>query len=101
MLSMCLINEDAVAVAGADNRIRIFDAISDEIVATLEGHKGSVAVMSPCGDFLASGSFDTTVRIWDLQSVAQQQAMVSKQPTKFGSPVGRAPLKMDAKLQIR
>lgn len=94
MMSMCLINEDMVAVAGADNKIRLFDAMSDGVVAELSGHVGSVAVMTQCGEFLASGSFDTTVRIWDLQAIGARQQ-------EFGKPVGHAPLKMDAELQIR
>lgn len=94
MMSLCLINDSMVAVAGADDSIRLFDALADNMVAELKGHWGTVAVMTPCGEFLASGSFDTTVRIWDLDAVAKMRS-------ESGKPVVHAPLKMDDGLRIR
>ncbi|MEZ6135298.1 MAG: WD40 repeat domain-containing protein [Pirellulaceae bacterium] len=94
MMSMCLINDSLVAAAGADNSIHLYDALAEQVVGVLEGHTGTVAVMAPCGDFLASGSFDTTVRIWDLEVMGRQR-------DPAGRPVMRAPLKMDADLRIR
>ena len=94
LMSMCLINDNVVAVAGSDNSIRLYDFLADGVIANLHGHFGSVAVMCPCGDLLASGSFDTSVRIWDLE------AEVGKQ-TKQAMPVGLAPLDVDARMRIR
>ncbi len=91
--SLCLINDSLVAVAGADNKIRLFDALADKVIAELDGHVGTVAVMAPCGEFLASGSYDTTVRIWDLEAISQSGAVAH--------PVVHAPIKMDAELRIR
>ena len=93
IMSLCLINDNLVAVAGADNKVRLFDALTDSVVAELEGHWGTVAVMEACGSFLASGSFDTTVRIWDLEKIDRSNAA--------GKPVMLSPLKMDADLRIR
>jgi WD40 repeat protein len=93
LMSMCLINDDLVAAAGADNSIHLYDTLAGELVAELRGHSGTVAVMGACGEFLASGSFDTTVRIWNLERIAEQDA-------NFGRPV-RAKIKMDSGLQIR
>ncbi len=93
LMSMCLINDNMVAAAGADNSIVLFDILAGESVAQLKGHTGTVAVMVPCGEFLASGSYDTTVRIWNLDRISQRRA-------DFGKPV-RAPMKMDTSLQIR
>jgi WD40 repeat protein len=93
LMSMCLINDGMVAVAGADNRIQLFDIQAGSSIADLNGHTGTVAVMCPCGGLLASGSFDTTIRIWNLERIGQRSA-------DFGKPVS-APLKMDRKLQIR
>ena len=92
-MSMCLINDDMVAAAGADNSIVLVDVQSNQAVAQLNGHTGTVAVMVPCGEYLASGSFDTTIRIWNLAHIAERDAQV-------GRPVG-APLKIDTRLQIR
>ncbi|MCA9133796.1 MAG: WD40 repeat domain-containing protein [Planctomycetales bacterium] len=93
LMSMCLINDDMVAAAGADNLIHLYDVAAGKLLTTLAGHSGTVAVMVPCGEFLASGSFDTTVRIWDLERIGQRSV-------DYGKPV-HAPLKMDAGLQIR
>ncbi len=92
LMSMCLINNDIVAAAGADNSIVLFDVQSRQTVAQLKGHSGTVAVMVPCGETLASGSFDTTIRLWNLQRIAEHGAQ--------GRPVS-APLHMDSSLQIR
>ena len=92
--SLCLINDKLVAVAGADNSIRLYDMAMDKSIAKLEGHFGSVAVMCPCGDFLVGGSFDTTVRIWDLEEEVRCQANDSR-------PVMLAPLDVDARMRIR
>ncbi len=93
LMSMCPINNDIVAAAGADNSIVLFDIPSGQTVAQLKGHSGTVAVMVPCGETLASGSFDTTIRLWNLQRIAEHGA-------RSGRPVS-APLHMDSSLQIR
>lgn len=93
LMSMCLVNENLVAAAGADNSVHLYDALSDDVVAQLRGHYGTVSVMTPCGNYLASGSFDTTVRIWDLESIDTKQIQYTK-------PV-HAPIKMDRKLHYK
>ncbi len=93
LMSMCLINDNVVAAAGADNSIVLFDVVAGQAIAQLNGHSGTVAVMVPCGDFLASGSFDTTVRIWNLERIGERSS-------DYGRPVV-APLKMDRDLHIR
>jgi WD40 repeat protein len=94
LMSMCLINDQLVAVAGSDNSIRLYDMMVDDVIAKLNGHFGTVAIMCPCGELLASGSFDTSVRIWDLEAEVGHQA-------KHSMPVGLAPLDVDAKMRIR
>lgn len=94
LMSLCMINDEVVAVAGADNSIHLYDAAADSVVAHLQGHLGTVAVMAPCGDLLASGSFDTTIRIWDLESI-------EKEALSHGKPTSRAPIKIDPSLRIR
>lgn len=94
MMSLCLVNDDMIAVAGADNKIRLLDAQTESVVAELAGHTGTVAVMAPCGEQLASGSFDTTVRVWNLADLEQARE-------RSTVPTSRTPIKMDANTQIR
>ncbi len=94
MMTLCLVNEDMIAVAGADNKIRLLDAQSESVVAELSGHSGTVAVMSPCGSSLASGSFDTTVRLWNLSALERDRSRASL-------PTSLTPIQVDAKTQIR
>jgi WD40 repeat protein len=57
-----------------DDSIHILDAQSGvEMTAPLQGHdRGILSVaFSPCGNRIASGSHDTTVRVWNLLSDAE------------------------------
>jgi WD40 repeat protein len=92
--AMCLVNDYLIAVAGADNTIRIFDVLLEEELGQLTGHTGSVAVMASAGEFLVSGAFDTTVRLWHLETELHTRPGVTK-------PVGLAPLDVDRKIDIR
>jgi WD40 repeat protein len=80
--------EDRYAVSGSDNTIRIVqpDKTLDRyepskqvqaaevpesqrlIGIKLIGHDGTIAVLRASGDHLFSGSFDTTIRSWDIAS---------------------------------
>jgi WD40 repeat protein len=48
--------------------LRIFDVATGKVQKTLEGHASSVLTIafSPDGRFLATGSQDTTVLLWEL-----------------------------------
>ncbi len=92
--SLCLVNDYLIAAAGADNSIHIFSTADDVELGKLDGHTGSVAVMCCSGDRLVSGSFDTTVRIWNIESALN----ASREP---GRPVGLAPLNVDRNMEIR
>lgn len=92
--SLCLVNDYLIAAAGADNAIHIYDVLADVELGKLTGHTGSVAVMCSSGERLVSGSFDTTVRIWNIESALS----ASRGPTR---PVGLAPLNVDRNIEIR
>jgi WD40 repeat protein len=73
LLSMTFIDDETIAVAGSDNTIRILDINSSQERNKLIGHEGSIAVMNCNGTELISGSFDTTIRIWNLEVVHDSQ----------------------------
>jgi WD40 repeat protein len=56
-----------------DDSIHILDAQSGIEMTTLQGHDQEIlsVAFSPCGNRIASGSYDTTVRVWNLLSHAE------------------------------
>jgi len=67
MSSVAYIPDGLIAAGGQDSVIRIWDTYDDSFVTSLHGHLLGVIRLaySQPGDFLASASDDTTVRIWD------------------------------------
>ena len=66
LLGLCQLAPHIFAVASSDNTIRIFNDQNEQVQAKLVGHDGSVGVLKRTNQFLISGSFDTTIRIWDI-----------------------------------
>lgn len=60
-----------VAGGSYDRKIKIWDALSTEKIAELEGHeKNTLAVaFSPTERKFVSGSLDKTIRVWDVDSM--------------------------------
>lgn len=94
LMSMCMINDTMVAAAGADNSIVLIDMLTGRKVHELRGHTGTVAVMVPCGDKLASGSFDTTIRLWNLERIGRRSSGLDGRPVNLQ-------MKVDRSLNIR
>ena len=57
----------ALATAGADRVVRVWDVETHQEVAALEGHSGLVLALagSPDGRWLCSGAADGTIRVWE------------------------------------
>lgn len=58
---------------GDDGLVNVFDTESSRLVITLRGHAGVVTCVSPspCGKYLATGSSDHTMKVWDTKQREQ------------------------------
>ena len=58
-----------LAAAGDSRVIALFDAKSGEQVASLTGHQSWIMCLdwSSTGEYLASGSWDGSVRVWSIE----------------------------------
>ena len=66
LLGLCQLEPHLFAIASGDNTIRIYNDADQQVHARLVGHDGSVSILKRTQKYLISGSFDTTIRIWDI-----------------------------------
>ena len=66
LMGLCQLETNLFAIAGSDNSIRIFSEIDRRVLVKLVGHDGSVSVLKRTSKLIISGSFDTTIRLWDI-----------------------------------
>ncbi|MCF7816805.1 MAG: protein kinase [Kiritimatiellales bacterium] len=84
-----------LASGGAGNEVRIWDATTGSLVATLSGHTDTVNAVAwnPDGQRLASGGSDGSARIWDVTQSKQLHVLRCPGNQIFSmawSPDGRA-----------
>lgn len=84
VMAMTYLNDNRLAIGGTDNKIRIWDFPRQKVTVELVGHTGSVAALDcdASGTMLVSGSYDTTLRIWHVESddwrAARRQGLQSQ-----------------------
>lgn len=68
----------ALASAGDDRLIHIWDAITGDPLKTLEGHTNSIWALdwSPDGLTILTGSHDSTLRLWNANSQSENRVFV-------------------------
>ncbi|MFN7876488.1 MAG: WD40 repeat domain-containing protein [Pirellula sp.] len=72
LFGLAAIDVNQLAVGGADNTIRILDAKSGYCNAKLIGHDGTITLLHARGEVLVSSSFDTTIRIWNVERATKE-----------------------------
>jgi WD40 repeat protein len=75
LFAACMIGVTHLAIGGSDNNIRIYDLDSGVQVDELLGHRGSIATLKSSGRTLYSGSYDTTLRRWNLNGLIDNESV--------------------------
>ena len=81
--SMLFLNSEQLVVGGVDNSISVWSISSRLPTHRLIGHTGAVAGLASdaSGKIVASASYDTTVRIWQLGQPDPARAAAVEKPT--------------------
>ena len=98
---VCTLSEARLASASFDKTVKVWGTGAKgedgySCVATLKGHEGAVECVCAVGDgrrWLASGSDDATVRVWDLAQPGKSVVLEGHEgPVMAVSPVGASRL---------
>ena len=72
LFGLASIDVNQLAIGGADNTIRILDSKTGQCSAKLIGHDGTITLLHARDNVLVSSSFDTTIRIWNVERAARE-----------------------------
>ncbi len=74
--SLAFCGSKTLASGGSDNAVRVWDLSTHKEIQRLVGHTGTVAslVADTQRHVLVSGSFDTTIRFWNLERTGDGSA---------------------------
>ncbi len=72
LFGLTAMDANRLAVGGADNTIRLLDAKTGQCTAKLIGHDGTVTLLHVQDNVLVSSSFDTTIRIWNVEKAIRE-----------------------------
>ncbi|CAK4030866.1 U3 small nucleolar RNA-associated 12 [Lecanosticta acicola] len=97
-ISQCHVQPDLLAVGYTDGSIRIWDALSGQIVVSFNGHRSAVTLLQfdREGSRLASGSRDTDIIVWNLLSETAEFRLRGHKDRITGLSFLRAPVSAQA-----
>ena len=78
IMSLVYVDANMLAAGATDNSIHVFDPVSEQQTAVCFGHEGTVsclAVSRTLGQ-VYSGSFDTTVRVWEFGTRPEEDVVL-------------------------
>tara|TARA_R110002049_G_scaffold2750_2_gene21365 strand:+ start:62519 stop:63610 length:1092 start_codon:yes stop_codon:yes gene_type:complete len=83
LFSVTTIDSQHVAVAGADNIVRIVNTDDAVVTQQLSGHQGSIPTLCASGGSLFSGGFDATLRRWSLGDAGSHQERIAESESRI------------------
>ncbi len=78
-----------LALGDLDGAVTLWDSVTNEQLASFEGHTGAVRALefSPDGSLLASGSDDGSVRVWNVSGMPEEFSELAILDSGAGAPV--------------
>ena len=73
LFAIQVIPDGRLVTSGSDNNLYVWDLTQLSLLGTLSGHTGTVSALDYQNQMLVSASYDTCIRIWSTEKVAQLQ----------------------------
>jgi len=81
VMSLAVLGGGRFVSGGSDNRIRMWDVLSDHSVGEMDEHTGSVPTLTVADGNVISGSYDTTIRIWQVEPERRSNQAIRPETT--------------------